>query len=325
MTKLLEVNGLRTHFFTRDGVIKAVDGVSFAVDKGETLGIVGESGSGKSVTMMSILGLIPTPPGRIVGGTAMFQGQDLLKTSRRGMEDILGSKIAMIFQDPMTSLNPFLTVERQLTEVLTTHSNISRKEARKIAIERLDEVGIPEPQKRIDLYPHQFSGGMRQRVMIAMALMNWPELLIADEPTTALDVTVQAQILELLKGLQKTYGMGLIMITHDLGVVAGISDSVLVMYAGRPVERGNVREVFYEHAHPYTQGLLRSIPSHNSKSSVDLYSIPGLPPDPAKLPAGCPFAARCSYATAQCREDRPLPIRQLSASHSAVCYQEVLV
>ena len=324
MTALLEVKDLRTHFYTRDGIIKAVDGVSFSITKGETLGIVGESGSGKSVTMMSILGLIPMPPGKIVGGSAMFQGQDLLQMSRLDMQNVLGSKIAMIFQDPMTSLNPFLTVERQMTEVLTAHQNVSRKDARKVAIERLEEVGIPEPQKRIDLYPHQFSGGMRQRVMIAMALMNRPELLIADEPTTALDVTVQAQILELLKGLQKTYGMALIMITHDLGVVAGISDKVLVMYAGRPVERGNVREVFYQHAHPYTQGLLRSIPSHDVKGAGDLYSIPGLPPDPSKLPAGCPFAPRCNFASDQCREDKPLPVRSFSPSHQSVCYQEAL-
>jgi oligopeptide transport system ATP-binding protein len=320
---LLQVSNLRTHFHTRDGIIKAVDGVSFKIEQGETLGIVGESGSGKSVTMLSILGLIPSPPGRIASGTAIFENKiDLLKAPRRETRKILGTEIAMIFQDPMTSLNPFLTIEKQLTEVVTAHYNTSRDAARKIAIERLDEVGIPEPQKRISLYPHQFSGGMRQRVMIAMALMNRPKLLIADEPTTALDVTVQAQILELLKTLQKNYGMALILITHDLGVVAGISDHVLVMYAGRPVERGTVREVFYDYAHPYTKGLLKSAPTLIQDKTHDLYSIPGLPPDPSRLPTGCPFAPRCSLSSAQCSQDALVPLKKLSSTHEAVCYEE---
>ena len=322
MTALLDVRDLKTYFYTRDGVVKAVDGVSFSISKGETLGIVGESGSGKSVSMMSILGLIPQPPGRIVGGQALFAGKDLLTMPRGALRKVVGSKISMIFQDPMSSLNPFLTVERQLTEVVTEHENVSRSAARKRAIERLDEVGIPEPQRRIDQYPHQFSGGMRQRVMIAMALMGRPELLIADEPTTALDVTVQAQILELLKSLQKAYGMAMIMITHDLGVVAGVSDKVLVMYAGRPVERGTVDDVFYHYAHPYTDGLLKSIPRHDVKERKSLYSIPGLPPDPSKLPPGCPFAARCGHVKSECRADLPVPVRKYGALHESVCYLE---
>lgn len=322
MSVLLDVRDLKTYFYTRDGVVKAVDGVSFTVNKGETLGIVGESGSGKSVTMMSILGLIPQPPGKIVGGQALFNGRDLVSMSQKERRTIVGSKISMIFQDPMSSLNPFLTVEKQLTEVVTEHENVSRAVARKRAIERLEEVGIPEPQRRIEQYPHQFSGGMRQRVMIAMALMGRPDLLIADEPTTALDVTVQAQILELLKSLQKSYGMAMIMITHDLGVVAGVSDKVLVMYAGRPVERGSVEDVFYHKAHPYTEGLLKSIPRHDVKELKSLYSIPGLPPDPSKLPPGCPFAPRCGHVMAECRSPQPVPVRKFNTLHESVCYLE---
>ena len=241
---LLKVENLKTYFHTRSGVIKGVDGVSFSIEKGETLGIVGESGSGKSVTMMSLMGLLPSPPAKIEGGTAEFQGQDLLKLKESDLRKIRGNKISMIFQDPMTSLNPYLKISRQLTEVLEMHQKITRREARRKAIEIMEKVNIPDAALRVDNYPHQFSGGMRQRVMIAMALISEPDLLIADEPTTALDVTIQAQILELLKDLQKELGMAMIMITHDLGVVAGVSDKILVMYAGKPVETGSTDDIF---------------------------------------------------------------------------------
>lgn len=320
MTKLLEVNNLQTYFYTRGGIVKAVDGVSFTLEKGKTLGIVGESGSGKSVTMMSILGLIPTPPGKIMGGSALFQGRDLLKMSKSELRSIRGDRIAMIFQDPMTSLNPYLKVSTQLMEVLTEHQkSLTSKEAKKKAIESLEKVGIPDASNRVNHYPHQFSGGMRQRVMIAMALIAQPDLLIADEPTTALDVTIQAQILALLQKLQKENGLSIILITHDLGVVAGMSDDVLVMYAGKPAERGLARELFYHHHHPYTHGLLRSTPDV-AKAGDKLFSIPGLPPDPSRLPQGCPFAPRCDRVMDVCRTDKPLPVRKLSAQHESVCY-----
>lgn len=321
MAKLLEVKDLRTYFYTRSGVVKAVDGVSFTIEPGKTLGIVGESGSGKSVTMMSLLGLIPQPPGKVVGGTALFHGDDLLRLTPKQLRKIRGTKISMIFQDPMTSLNPYLKVSTQLTEVLTEHSNISHKDARNKAIESLEMVGIPDAAKRIDAYPHQFSGGMRQRVMIAMALIAKPQLLIADEPTTALDVTIQAQILELLKQMQTELGMAVILITHDLGVVAGMSDEVMVMYAGRPVERGNAEDIFYRNGHPYTQGLLKSIPRIDQHGQ-ELYTIPGLPPDPAKLAPGCPFASRCEFAMAKCSQDVVIPIRSLAPGHISVCHLE---
>jgi oligopeptide transport system ATP-binding protein len=321
MENLLEVKDLRTYFYTRAGVVKAVDGVSFDIQPGKTLGIVGESGSGKSVTMMSLLGLIPQPPGRIVGGTANFKGQDLLKMSPKALRQIRGTKISMIFQDPMTSLNPYLKVSTQLAEVLTEHSSISKKAAVHRAIEVLEMVGIPDAAKRVDAYPHQFSGGMRQRVMIAMALIAKPELVIADEPTTALDVTIQAQILDLLKSMQKEFKMALVLITHDLGVVAGMSDEVLVMYAGRPVERGSASEIFYSYKHPYTSGLLRSIPRLD-QAGQDLYSIPGLPPDPAKLPPGCPFASRCDQVIPACSKDVQVPLRMFGSNHYSVCHLE---
>jgi len=321
MSKILDVKNLQTYFYTRGGVVKAVDGVSFSVEKGQTLGIVGESGSGKSVTMMSLMGLIPKPPGKIVGGTAMFQGKDLLTMPNQDLRKIRGNKISMIFQDPMTSLNPYLKVSRQLTEVLTTHSSISNKDARKKAIFALEQVGIPEAATRIDCYPHQFSGGMRQRVMIAMALISEPDILIADEPTTALDVTIQAQILDLLKDLQGRIGMSVILITHDLGVVAGMSDSVVVMYAGRPVERGTAEDIFYRYSHPYTAGLLRSIPRLDQDTD-ELYSIPGLPPDPSKLKPGCPFASRCDKVMGICSEDKIIPERNIGQNHYSVCHLE---
>ncbi len=321
MTALLKVNDLRTYFYTRSGIVKAVDGVGFSVEKGRTLGIVGESGSGKSVTMMSLMGLIPKPPGKIVSGSAIFDGEDLLHMSEKRLRSVRGDRIAMIFQDPMTSLNPYLKISQQLTEVLTEHRSISHKEARSKAIEMLEKVGIPDASKRIDHYPHQFSGGMRQRVMIAMALIAKPDLLIADEPTTALDVTIQAQILELLKDMQKELGMAIILITHDLGVVASVADEALVMYAGKPMESGLVEDIFYRNAHPYTEGLLSSMPSLES-SKKELFSIPGLPPDPSKLPAGCVFSPRCHKSKPICRTDSKIPLRQIGKAHLSVCHLE---
>ena len=317
---LLEVDNLRTYFFTRAGIVKAVDGVSFQLYKGETLGIVGESGSGKSVTMMSILGLIPKPPGKIVSGRAYYRGQDLLQMSDSELRRIRGKKISMIFQDPMTCLNPYLTVETQITEVLHEHEpELSKAEAKTRALEAMRKVGIADVERRISEYPHQFSGGMRQRVMIAMAIVTNPDILIADEPTTALDVTIQAQILDLLRTRQRETGVAIILITHDLGVVAGMADHVSVMYAGKHVEHGHVDEIFYQSSHPYTYGLLKS----NPQASIDrqeLYSIEGLPPDPTSLPPGCPFAPRCSEAHSACRKNAPLPERKLSNTHKSLCY-----
>ena len=323
MTKILEVEDLKTYFYTRSGVVKAVDGVSLSLEHGQTLGIVGESGSGKSVAMMSILGLIPKPPGKIVGGRAMYRDKDLLRLSPKDLRRIRGKSISMIFQDPMTALNPYLTVGTQLAEVLTQHEGLSNRQAMIRAIDGLAQVGIPDPEKQVTSYPHQFSGGMRQRVMIAMAIIAKPELLIADEPTTALDVTVQAQILELLKKLQHDNGMSLILITHDLGVVAGISDEVLVMYAGRPVERGTADDIFYRHSHPYTTGLLHSIPRIDDPSSM-LTPIPGLPPDPSRLPPGCPFAPRCGSVMDVCRSATAMPVRRHEGNHQSVCHLEVV-
>ena len=322
MNELLRVEGLKTYFHTRAGIVKAVDGVDFALESGQTLGIVGESGSGKSVTMMSILGLIPTPPGKIMGGKALFKGQDLLQMSQRDLRSVRGDRIAMIFQDPMTSLNPYLRVSTQLTEVLFEHRHsMTKAEARRRAIESLETVGIPEASSRVDQFPHQFSGGMRQRVMIAMALIAEPDIVIADEPTTALDVTIQAQILALLQQLQKDRGLSIILITHDLGVVAGVSDNVLVMYAGKPAEWGPVRNVFYQHHHPYTNGLLRSTPDMDDHGDdFRLFSIPGLPPDPSRLPPGCPFAPRCDRVMDECRQPLPIPRRQMSPEHGSVCH-----
>jgi oligopeptide transport system ATP-binding protein len=292
---LLSVNDLRTHFYTRNGIYRAVDGVSFGVERGETLGIVGESGSGKSVTCYSIMGLIPQPPGSIVSGTALFDGIDLLHCSPQEARAIRGKRVAMIFQDPMTSLNPFLRV----IEPLLIHEKISRRDALSRALTMLEAVGINDAAKRIHYYPHEFSGGMRQRVMIAMALITKPELLIADEPTTALDVTVQAQILELIKKMQHELGMAVVFITHDLGVVSGLCDRVQVMYAGRIVETADTRTLFHAPRHPYTRALQRSIPALQSKGT-ELYTIPGLPPDVSKNIPGCAFAPRCEFAAARC-------------------------
>ncbi|GGC82385.1 ABC transporter ATP-binding protein [Thalassobacillus devorans] len=296
---ILEVEDLHTHFFTKSGVVKAVDGVSFSVKPGETLGIVGESGSGKSITAMSIMKLVPSPPGRIVSGDIRFKGESLLPKKEKEMRKIRGKDISMIFQDPMTSLNPVFSVEKQMLETIMTHENMNKQQARIRAIELLDLVGIPDAAKRLKNYPHEFSGGMRQRVMIAMALACNPKVLIADEPTTALDVTIQAQILDLLKKLQQELGMAIIMITHDLGVVAEVCDRVMVMYAGKPVEFSSVKELFDKPKHPYTWGLLSSIPQiHNRKERLE--AIKGLPPDLRDLPKGCSFAPRCSHVKDEC-------------------------
>jgi oligopeptide/dipeptide ABC transporter ATP-binding protein len=295
---LLEVANLRTHFFTREGVVRAVDGVSFQVEAGKTLGIVGESGCGKSVTALSIMGLIPKPPARIVEGSVNFLGRDLTKLSERKLEDVRGKEMAMIFQDPMTSLNPTLKIRTQITEVLDRHYGYSKEDARKRAIELLEEVQIPRAAERLDDYPHRFSGGMRQRVMIAIALACNPKLLIADEPTTALDVTVQAEILDLLDELRREHEMGMIIITHDMGVIAETADEVAVMYAGQIVEQAPTQELFDHPEHPYTEALLGALPQLEGENvrRGRLRSIPGRPPDLISPPPGCRFAPRCPHA-----------------------------
>ena len=315
---LLEVKDLRTYFETEEGVIKAVDGVSFEVRPGETLGIVGESGSGKSVANLSLMRLIAEPPGKIVSGSITFRGRDILKLSPREVRAIRGKQIAMIFQDPMTSLNPFMRISKQLMEVTRLHLGHSKGEAREHAIRMLDLVGIPDAETRIESYPHEFSGGMRQRVMIAMALSCQPELLIADEPTTALDVTIQAQILELIKRLKSKTGASVILVTHDLGVVAGMTDHIIVMYAGKVFERAPTSELFEQPGNPYTRGLLRSVPDPAAEQGK-LYQIPGQPPDLARLPGGCPFAPRCERAEEICRREFP-PFVQLTSEHSSLCH-----
>jgi oligopeptide transport system ATP-binding protein len=304
-TSILQVDDLSVEFKTDDGLVRAVDGVSFHVDRGETLGVVGESGSGKSVMNLAIMGLIPQPPGRVSRGRAMFDGKDLLKLSQRELSQIRGKRIAMIFQDPMTSLNPFLTVEEQLTEVTRLHLGHSPKDATDHAIEMLRRVGIPGAEKRIFEYPHQFSGGMRQRVMIAMALSCSPDLLIADEPTTALDVTIQAQILELMQQLQEETGTAIILITHDLGVVAKICHRVHVMYAGRFVEKAGVDDIFHRAQHPYTLGLLESVPRLDEAGTGRLKPIEGQPPDMTAIPSGCSFRPRCPFAFDRCVREEP--------------------
>ncbi len=300
---LLEVRDLRTEFKTDDGIVRAVDGVSFDLERGKTIGIVGESGSGKSVTSLSILRLLGDN-GRIAGGSIRFDGRDLLSLDGRAMRGVRGNAISMIFQDPMTSLNPFLTVERQITEVLEIHKGMSRAEARRKAIDGLTRVGIPDAARRVTQYPHQFSGGMRQRVMIAIALACEPKLLIADEPTTALDVTIQAQILDLIRDLQRETGTAVILITHDLGVVAGMADEVAVMYAGRIVEHADAATLFASPKHPYTNALLASLP-HIDGARERLAAIPGLPPDLSRMPPGCAFHPRCASAIDACRTQVP--------------------
>jgi oligopeptide/dipeptide ABC transporter ATP-binding protein len=322
MAPLLEVRNLETHFHTQDGVVKAVDGVSFYVNRGETLGIVGESGCGKSVTSLSIMRLIPNPPGKIAGGQILFDGEDLLQASEQEMRHIRGNRIAMIFQDPMTSLNPVLSVGRQITESLELHLKLSRREAHNRAAELLDMVGIPSALKRLDNYPHQFSGGMRQRVMIAMALSCNPELLIADEPTTALDVTIQAQILELINRLKEELETAVIIITHDLGVVAGMADRVTVMYAGKVVEEGKTGELFGNPRMPYTIGLLRSIPRLDDSRGRKLNPIRGLPPSLIDLPQLCPFSPRCDFVGEACLSQTP-PLRSVGQDHRAACLFDI--
>lgn len=317
---ILSVRDLQTSFFTREGEVRAVDNISFELERGETLGIVGESGSGKSVTSLSLMRLIPTPPGRIKGGQVLFDGQDLLQLSDEQIRRIRGKRIAMIFQDPMSSLNPFLRISRQLTEISELHLGLNSRAARKRAIEMLDLVGIPDATRRLDDYPHQFSGGMRQRVMIAMALSCDPELLIADEPTTALDVTIQAQILELIKDLKQRLGTSVILITHDLGVVAGVTDHVAVMYAGKIVEYAPTDELFARPSHPYTQGLLRSVPDPYQDVEA-LYQIPGLPPDLTRIPPGCPFTPRCPHAMDKCHEEPALVT--VGPAHTSACWLNI--
>ena len=310
---------LRTYFAEDGRTVKAVDGVSFDVKRGETLGIVGESGSGKSVTNLSIMRLIQTPPGRIMGGEVEFDGRDLLKLPDAEMRAIRGKRIGMIFQDPMTSLNPFMRIATQLMEVTRLHLGHSRKDAHDHAVRMLEMVGIPDAHRRAEGYPHEFSGGMRQRVMIAMALSCRPELLIADEPTTALDVTIQAQILELIKKIRQEIGTSVILITHDLGVVAGTTDYVIVMYAGKIFERAPTAALFERPGNPYTKGLLASVPDPTCDDRKELYQIPGLPPDVAHLGPGCPFAPRCARAEAVCHETFP-PFVELTPNHLSLCH-----
>lgn len=317
---LLDVSDLRVAFHTRNGVVRAVNGVSFSLEAGETLGIVGESGSGKSVTCYAMLGLIPSPPGRIEGGAARFDGRDLLAMGSRELRSIRGKRIGMIFQDPMTALNPYMTVGKQLAEPLVIHEGMSWKAAQSRAVAALEEVGIHDAAGRIRSYPHEFSGGMRQRVMIAMALIAKPDLLIADEPTTALDVTVQAELLKLIKTLQRDRGMAMILVTHDLGVIAGACDRVLVMYAGRIVESAAAQPLFEGPRHPYTQALLASLPAVHRKGQ-DLYTIPGLPPDLSRSIAGCPFAPRCARAVDRCRTTETT-LDEAAAGHGTACLLE---
>ncbi|MFA5786974.1 MAG: ABC transporter ATP-binding protein, partial [Actinomycetota bacterium] len=316
---LLEVKDLVTYFHTDFGVVKAVDGVSFTVGEGETFGIVGESGSGKSVTALSIMRLIPEPPGRIENGSVMFQGRDLVRASEDELCEIRGNRIAMIFQDALTALNPVFTVGYQIAEVVRIHTDASRKQARDRAIELLEQVGIPRAKDRFEDYPHQFSGGMRQRGMIAMSLAMSPALLIADEPTTALDVTIQAQILELLKSLQAQYRMGLIIITHDLGVVAAYADSVAVMYAGKIVEHGDVDAIYYHPRHPYGLGLMNSITRLDETRKGRLQPIVGQPPSLLNRPEGCAFHPRCAYRQEICLTEVP-PLRSVEDGHLSACH-----
>jgi oligopeptide transport system ATP-binding protein len=321
-TVLLEVKDLKTYFFTPDGVVKAVNGVSYTLDDGEALGLVGESGCGKSVSALSLMRLIPTPPGRIVEGQVVFDGRDLLKVSDEDIRRVRGNDIAMIFQDPMTSLNPVLTIGRQISEALELHKGMSRSQARERTIELLELVGIPSARSRVDDYPHQFSGGMRQRVMIAMALSCDPKVLLADEPTTALDVTIQAQILDLIKRLRRELGMAVILITHDLGVVAGLADKINVMYAGYIVESAPADELFKNPRHPYTLGLLRSIPRIDEPRRDKLIPIEGLPPDLIDAPPGCPFQPRCVYAVDRCLEENP-SLEPVNRGHKIACWVDV--
>ena len=314
---LLQVEDLRTYFHTEDGIVKAVDGVTFDVFPGETLGIVGESGCGKSVTSLSIMRLLDEK-GEIAGGKITFDGEDVMAIPESKMMKIRGNEMAMIFQEPMTALNPVFTIGFQIMEAILLHQDVDEKKAREMAIDMLKKVGIPEPEKRIDEYPHELSGGMRQRAMIAMSLSCNPKLLFADEPTTALDVTIQAQILELMKSLQDQYGMALVMITHDLGVIAEMAQRVVVMYAGKVVEYADVHTLFKNPRHPYTWGLMNAIPKLDEDKEV-LYNIPGVVPDPLDFPDGCRFNTRCPLATDKCRKEEP-PLVEIESEHTAACW-----
>jgi oligopeptide transport system ATP-binding protein len=319
MGTLLEVKDLRTEFHTQDGVVHAVNGVSFSVDEGETLGMVGESGCGKSQTVLSVMRLIPVPPGKIAGGQVLFQGRDLLQVDDEEIRSVRGNKIAMVFQDPMTSLNPVLTIGTQIGEALELHLGMTKEQARKRSIELLKMVGISEAESRIEDYPHQFSGGMRQRVMIAMALSCSPQLLIADEPTTALDVTIQAQIVDIVKRLKRELGMAIIWITHDLGIIAGLADRINVMYAGYVIETAAAKDIFAAPSHPYTLGLLGSIPRLDETRKEKLTPIEGLPPDLIQMPTGCPFYDRCRFRTQKCLEENP-PLISVGMRHWSACW-----
>ena len=319
MSTLLEVKNLETRFYTQDGVVQAVNGITYSLDEGETLGIVGESGCGKSVSVLSVMRLIPSPPGKITNGEVLFEGNDLIKMDMEEIRHVRGNKIAMIFQDPMTSLNPVLTIGRQVSEALELHMGMDKTQARKRTVELLEMVGIPQAEQRINDYPHQFSGGMRQRVMIAMGLSCNPRILIADEPTTALDVTIQAQIIELVKRLRDEIGMAIIWITHDLGVVAGLVERVNVMYAGYIAETGPVKDIYARPRHPYTIGLLNSLPRLDETMHTKLSSIEGLPPDLILLPPGCPFAPRCDYVSDRCIEKNP-ELKPVGMDHYTACW-----
>jgi oligopeptide/dipeptide ABC transporter ATP-binding protein len=319
MGKLIEVRDLKTYFFTFDGIVKAVDGISYDVKEGETVALVGESGCGKSVSVLSIMRLIPQPQGRIMGGQVLFNGKDLLQLDDEGIRSIRGKEIAMVFQEPMTSLNPVLTIGRQLTEALEIHMMMDKEEARNRAVELLTLVGIPDAEHRLSQYPHQFSGGMRQRMMIAMALSCEPKLILADEPTTALDVTIQAQILELMKDLSKQFGVAIIVITHNLGIVARYADRVNIMYAGRLIERGTCKEIYHNPRHPYTIGLMHSVPRLDEPRKARLDPIEGQPPELIDLQPICSFLDRCKYAIDRCSSEVP-PLREVEEGHLSACW-----
>ena len=320
MAKLLEISNLTTHFFTQDGVVKAVDGINYDLEEGEVLGVVGESGCGKSVHALSIMRLVPSPPGRTIAGEVVFEGEDLLKMDDSEMRNIRGNRIAMVFQEPMTSLNPVLTIGRQLTETLELHQKMNKHQARERAAELLQTVGISDAARRLVDYPHQFSGGMRQRVMIAMALSCNPKLIIADEPTTALDVTIQAQILELMQDLARDYGTAMIIITHNLGVVARYADNVNVMYAGKIIETGSALEIYHNPKHPYTLALLNSVPRLDASERIRLDVIEGLPPDLINLADGCSFAPRCKYVYDKCIDESPV-LEDALPGHTTACWR----
>ncbi len=324
MAQLLQVKNLATNFYTHDSIVRAVNDVSFDLNEGETLGIVGESGSGKSVTALSIMRLIPWPPGKTIAGQVLYRGEDLLKYSATQMRHIRGKEISMIFQDPMSSLNPVLTISKQIGESLQLHMGMTSKQTRTRTIELLKLVGIPSAEQRLDSYPHQFSGGMRQRVMIAMALSCNPKLLIADEPTTALDVTIQAQILDLIRRLKREFNTAVIFITHDLGVVAGLCDRVIVMYGGRIMEEAKTAELYQNPRHPYTLGLLKSVPRLDEERKERLEPIPGMPPDMARGIPGCPFFPRCTYREARNELEMP-PLRLVSSGHQLACWVDITV